>query len=208
LNTTNKTNKKKKKTAKLKQKKRIKNQKNLNAAKNKLTTHFPGHLFGALKEKGMIFTLDAGIAFVIMLIGIIVFAATLANTAEKTKQNITNFELEEKALIIADSFVKNFDENNTLRGACIYDADKKRVRTNELSTKNIEQAKPLELENFFVKSITYKTKTLEKTIQFMQKENKKTKALKNNTEECLTVKRFALINGEKGEIFIQTCETG
>jgi hypothetical protein len=211
LNTTNKTNekhKKKQNALKIKQKKQTKNQKRLNTTKNKSITQNPGHILKGVGEKGMIFTLDAGIAFTIMLIGMLVFATTLANTAEKAGQNITNFELEEKALMIADTFVKNYDENNTLRGACIYDKDKKRILTNELSSKNIQTAKQAELERFFVKSITYKTKTKEKTIQFTQKENGETEMLENSIKECLTVKRFVLIDGEKGETFIQTCEAG
>ena len=163
--------------------------------KNKRTL-FVGHLLRG-DCKGMIFSLDAGISFTILLISMLVFVLMLNNYAEKAKQNIENFELEEKALMIADSFVKNFDENNTIRGACLYDPEKKRVKTNEITLENIKKAKTISFGRIFIQKISYSTKTKEET--FMLEAGKKEK-------QCINAKRFVLIEGKKGFINIQTCE--
>jgi hypothetical protein len=146
----------------------------------------------------MIFSLDAMISFTIMLTGILLFVFALNNYATNAEQNITQFELEEKALLISDSFVKNFDETNTLRGACIYDSEKNRILTNELSLENIKKAKELQPGKIFTKSIEYKTQTKTGKITLSQKEG----------QNCISAKRFVLIEGEKGIIQILTCREG
>ena len=170
----------------------------MNTTENK-RTQFAGHILGG-PCKGMIFSLDAGISFTILLISILVFVLMLNNYAQKAVQNTENFELEEKALMIADSFVKNFDENNPIRGAGIYDSEKKRVKTNELTLENIKKAKTISFSKIFVQKISYLTKTREEIFTIDTD--------KNQTKECITAKRFALIDGEKGIIQIQTCREG
>lgn len=151
-----------------------------------------------LNEKGIIFSLDAGISFTLVLIGMLVFAYTLNAYAESAEQITANFELEEKALMIADAMVKNSNTINPLLGACVYDADKKRVKTNELSSAEIKRANFVEFGKIFVKSINYETTSGKETITLTQK----------NSKNCITAKRFVLIDNKSGLIFIQTCREG
>jgi hypothetical protein len=144
----------------------------------------------------MIFSTDAIIAFSIMLLTMLAFACTLANTAQNSLQTTTNLELEEKTLMIADSMVKNYFEKNTLLGACITDTDKKRVKTNEINSANLKKAKQPDIEGIFVQKILFKTKTTKETIELEKKQAK----------ECLTAKRYALIDGEKGIIETTICK--
>jgi len=160
--------------------------------------HLHGHFLKYSKSKGMIFSLDAMISFVIILICALLFVFALNNYAQKAEQSVKDFELEEKALMIADSFVKNLDENNTIRGAGIYDSDKKRVRTNELTTENIKKAKSIEFGEIFVKSLTYTITEKSQTLQLSLKKS----------NECISAKRFVLIDGEKAIIQILTCREG
>ena len=148
-------------------------------------------------SRGIIFSLDATISFTIVLLMALVFVTFLAQNASATEREIKTFELEEKGMLIADSIVKNYDENNSLLGACVYDLDKKRVRTNEISLSNLNNAKPLLSGEIFVKSILVKTNSVSKTVSI---ENKP-------SSECINVKRFALIDGEKGIIEVKTCTT-
>lgn len=164
----------------------------------KHNTQNVGHILNASGCRGMIFSLDAMISFTIMLSGVLLFVLALNNYATNAEQNIKNFELEEKALLIADSFVKNFDENNTLRGACVYDPEKKRVRANELNLENIKNAKELVLGKIFTKSVEYKTQTNSRKVTLSQKDS----------ANCVSAKRFVLIEGEKGIIQILTCREG
>jgi hypothetical protein len=133
-----------------------------------------------------------------MLISLVLFVFALNNYSDKAVQNIETFELEEKALLIADSFAKNFDKNNTLLGACIYDSDKKRVKTNEISSVNIQNSKSVIFGNIFVKSITYTKGSETKTLTLSTK----------NSVDCISAKRFVLIDGEKAIIQILTCREG
>ena len=172
--------------------------KKIHKTKQKLNnTQNTGH-FLPCTAKGMIFTLDAGISFTIILLSVLLFAVTLNANAIKAEENISNFALEEKANLIADSFVKNFDENNTLRGACVYDPLKRRVKTNELRLANIKNANTIEFGKIFVKELEYTTQTQHEFITLNQKSSSK----------CITEKRFVLIDWEKGIILIKTCEEG
>jgi len=161
---------------------------------NKYHTQKPKHI----SQKGMIFSLDAGISFTIILAGLLVFVFTLNGYADSAEKINSNFELEEKALLIADAFVKNNNPENPLLGACIYDAEKKRVKTNELISAEIRKAKSTQFGKIFVKGISYEAGGRKENIQLNQK----------NALDCISAKRFVLIDGEKGVIFIQTCREG
>ncbi|VVB76519.1 Uncharacterised protein [uncultured archaeon] len=100
--------------------------------------------------------------------------------------------------MIADSMVKNSNTTTPLLGACVYDFDKKRVKTNELSSAEIKKAAFAQYGKIFVKSISYETGAGKENILLTQK----------ISENCITAKRFVLIEGEKGLIFIQTCRDG
>lgn len=151
--------------------------------------------FTIINSRGIIFSLDAGISFTITLVMTLLFATVLAQNAFSTETEIKNFELEEKAMLIVDSLVKNYDENNTLLGACILDIDKKRIKTNETSILNLNNAKPIPFGEIYVESITLKTNYLQKTFQIETR----------MSTQCINVKRFALIDGEKRVIEVKTC---
>jgi hypothetical protein len=84
-----------------------------------------------------------------------------------------------------------------LLGAGIVDLEKKRVRSNELNSANFSNLKSLEIENFFVKKVSYyfTSNKKEQIIYFSQK-------LSSN---CLSVKRFVLIDGRKSLVFVTGC---
>ena len=147
--------------------------------------------------RGIIFSLDAGISFTITLAMALIFATILAQNAASIENEIKNFELEENALFIADSLVKNYNENNTLLGSCVLDLEKKRVRTNEILLSNLSKAKAININEIYVESIFVKTSSLEKIFQLERE-------LSIN---CINVKRFVLIDGEKGIIGVKTCTT-
>jgi len=104
--------------------------------------------------------------------------------------------LEEKTLVLADSLVKNFNPENTTLGSAIVDHEKKRIKSNELTTANLKNAKAFQTGNFFVKQISWK-----KTNTFQEKI-----ILNNsNTKNCLSAKRFVIIDGEKAIIELIGC---
>ncbi len=147
------------------------------------------------KQKGQIFGIDAMIAFTIMLFCVLVFATSTANQSQKTQNNLLHYELEEKTFLIADSLVKNRDENNPLLGACIIDYDKKRVLTNQLDYTLLQNAKSAEFGDIYAKQITLEQNNNTQIIRLADK----------NSSECITAKRFAKISGEKTIIGVTIC---
>lgn len=153
-----------------------------------------------LNEKGIIFSTDAVISFVIMLITILIFVLYLSNSVLKVERNIEQIELDQKAIFIIDSMIKNQNEENALLGACNYDPNKKRVLTNNLNYTQIKtNSKPVTIGNFFVKSLA---------ITFTHTNQKETINLSEKTSsECINVTRFALVDGLKAIIEVKTCKT-
>ena len=147
-----------------------------------------------ITNRGIIFSMDALIAFVIVLFMLLMFVFSVNNQTNKITQNIGQFFLEEKIMLVADSLVKNYNEENSLLGACIIDVEKKRVKSNEISSANFSNLKPLKQDAFFVKSVSYQTQTKKNKI-----------VVENKIGTCLIVKRFVLIDGEKGLIFVEGC---
>lgn len=148
----------------------------------------------SITNKGIIFSMDALVAFVIVLFMLLIFVFSVNNQTNKITQNVGHFFLEEKVMLVADSLVKNFNEENSLLGACIVDIEKKRVKSNEIASINFSNLKPFHQDDFFIKSVSYQTTT------------RKNKFLIENKEgECLVVKRFVLIDGEKGFVFVEGC---
>jgi hypothetical protein len=147
-----------------------------------------------ITNRGIIFSIDALVAFIIVLFMLLAFVVTLNNETNNLTQNIGHFFLEEKTILVADSLIKNYNEENALLGACLFDFEKRRVRSNELSSLNFNNLKKLNLNDFFVKSISYQTKTKSKKY-----------LIESSEGICLVVRRFVLIDGEKGLIFVEGC---
>jgi len=126
-----------------------------------------------------------------------IFAISFSNNTSAFVKNVDDFFLEEKTMFVADAFVKNFDPQNALLGACVVDIEKKRVRSNELDSANFSNLKSLEIENFFVKKISYyfSNNRKEQIIYFSQR-------LSSN---CLNIKRFVLLDGVKSLVFVTGC---
>ncbi len=149
------------------------------------------------KDRGLIFTTDAIICSIIILTSALIFSTTIKTNATKQTELLKDFELEEKTLLIADAMIKNYDKNNPLLGACIFDLDKKRVLTNQLSLERLKEARQINSEKFFAEKITIKTRNYTHIISLSNKSTGK---------HCLTAKRFALIGNEKAIIQTTLCE--
>lgn len=148
----------------------------------------------SITNKGIIFSMDTLIAFTILLFILMVFVINVNSSTNNLTQNVGHFFLEEKTFLIADSLVKNYNEENNLLGACVYDPKKRRVKSNEINSQNFLNLKTINQDNFFVKSVSYTTNTRNKKV-----------VLSEENGECIIVKRFVLIDGEKGVVFVEGC---
>jgi len=153
-----------------------------------------------LNERGIIFSTDVVISFIIALIMMLIFVLYLSNLILSEERKISQIELDEKALFIVDSMIKNQNLENALLGACNYDSSKKRVLTNNLNYTQIKtNLKPISFGKFFVKSvtITFSNTNQKETIQLSEK----------NSANCINVKRFSLVEGAKAIIEVKTCKS-
>ncbi|NMA44878.1 MAG: hypothetical protein GX950_03655 [Candidatus Diapherotrites archaeon] len=148
-----------------------------------------------ISTKGMIFSFDTMISFIIMLFVIFGSIYFISTNYEKQKENLENFYLTEKTLLTIDSLVKNHNEENYLLGSATIDILKKRVKSNELTKENLLNSKKFELNDFFVKEISWKNDLENKKIVLNQRESKK----------CFSSKRFVKIDGEKSIIELKGC---
>lgn len=180
-----------------------KNRKNPNKEKNiKLNLNKNNKKKFALiifnSQKGIIFSTDALLSFVIILFIILIFTINLSNIINSAEKELTKLELDQKAIFITDSLVKNQNLNNPLLGACIYDEEKKRVISNNLDYLMLKNSKELKIMEYFVESIS---------INFLRtNQTEKITYLNEKTKECTSVKRFLLINNEKAIMEVKVCK--
>ncbi|MFA5357362.1 MAG: hypothetical protein WC308_00350 [archaeon] len=152
---------------------------------------------GITSNKGMIFSTDAIIASTIILFSLLIFFTNISNYSENISKTSKQLILEEKTLLTADAFVKNYSPENALLGACKVDYEKKRVKSNEIESKNFSTIKQTASKKFFIKKITL-TNTNAKNEKTIFTEEK-------NSETCITAKRLAFVDSEKTIVEITGC---
>lgn len=140
---------------------------------------------------GAMFSIDALLAFVILLFAVLSFTITLSNYSENILLSSKQFYLEEKTILVADSFVKNHSLQNGLLGSAILDSDKKRIRANELSTLNFQSFNDYNAGIFYINRV------------YSENELIYDSGLKS--ESCFSVKRFVLSDGQKKIVTYQGC---
>lgn len=148
-----------------------------------------------INRKGIIFSFDTMLAFLIIVFSIFFSIQFISINFEEKKEEIKNYYLSEKVLLIADSLIKNNNPKNYLLGSAIIDLDKKRIISNELKREHLINAKGFELEDFFIKEISWENLEEIKKIKLSEKESK----------NCFTSKRFVLIDEKKSIIEIKGC---
>jgi hypothetical protein len=147
-------------------------------------------------KKGIIFFTDAIISSAIMLVIILVFVFFITNKINILVQEEKHFFLEEKTIFLADSFVKNFDSENAMLGACKIDLKKKRILSNEIDSLNFGNIKAKHFDNFFIKEII---------IDFFYEKRERIFFDSFEGKECFSVRRFAFVDNKKAGIEFKGC---
>lgn len=152
---------------------------------------------GTISNRGMIFSIDTTIAAGIILLSLLAFFIALNNYSNNIMKASRQAFLEEKTLFTADAFVKNYSPENAVLGACKTDFEKKRVKSNEIDSKNFSEIRQINSKKFFIKKILLKNAANgpEKIIFADAK----------NSEECVTAKRLAIVDSEKTIIETTGC---
>lgn len=150
-----------------------------------------------INKKGFIFSTDLIISIIIILFSITSFLIIINNNLGLAIKFEKEKYVEQKTIFVADSFVKNFSEENAMLGSCIIDFEKKRVLSNEISSTNFSNIKELKINDFFIKKIESENIIGKKIIY----------SNNNNMREidCISVKRFVFLDGIKSIISFTGC---
>lgn len=157
----------------------------------------------------MIFTTDAIIGMIIMIIFLGASIGELNNYVKEIEIQTNKEEIEMESIQLMDAIIKNQKDERNI-GIAKYDVEKKRVKSNEIEKESIE----LNLEYLIQKGLTkmeieYKNGTKE---LIYQKENETTNKETENLEKietqnkCVGIERLTLIENQKAKIIGVFCE--
>ena len=153
-----------------------------------------------ITSKGGIFSIDLLAAFLLASALLVLILDFQSGILFSSQESLKGFEVSEKALMLADSLVKNFDENNALLGSAFFDSGKRRVVSNLLDYSSLKTARPAEFSNVSVVELSIQKKNSAKEVVFSKKgfEGK----------NCISVKRFVILNfsKEKALAGVVACE--
>ncbi len=147
-------------------------------------------------QKGFVFSMDFVLAFVVLFL--IMYFCLLVIEEKVSKQIVflKNTELESNAVFLADSMVKNFDENNSFYGIAYFDLEKHRTKSNEISSKSVVFFDE-NFSDFFVREISITFKDGGSKILFDENFFAK---------NCFSVERFVLFDSKKSKLGVSVCE--
>ena len=147
--------------------------------------------------RGFVFSLDALGAFLILLAMVFLMLGALDNAVAAKAEENRNFSLKKNALFLADSLVKNRDENNPLLGAAVFDAGKKRVLSNELDFGLLKEIGGIDANGFFVKTVSLEWKDANRETIFSSGKP---------GANCVSAERFVLANNRKAKLTVRVCD--
>lgn len=156
----------------------------------------------------MIFTTDAIIGMIIMIIFLGASIGELNNYVKEIETQTKKEEMEMESIQLMDAIIKNQKDERNI-GIAKYDAEKKRVKSNEIEKESIK----LNLEYLIKKGLTkmeieYKSGKKELIYQKENEINEESKDLEKIKiqNKCIGIERLALIENQKAKIIGVFCE--
>lgn len=156
----------------------------------------------------MIFTTDAIIGMIIMIIFLGASIGELNNYVNEIETQTKKEEMEMESIQLMDAIIKNQKDERNI-GIAKYDAEKKRVKSNEIEKESIK----LNLEYLIKKGLTkmeieYKSGKKELIYQKENEINEESKDLEKIKiqNKCIGIERLALIENQKAKIIGVFCE--
>lgn len=143
-------------------------------------------------KAGFAFSLDLMVAFIAMLLMLSLMVMQFQLTKEEQLASVERLSLQERAVFLIDSIVKNRNEQQPLLGSAVYDGEKHRILQNELDPEMMFSAREANLGKVSVSSISLAGKTL----VFSPAEER----------DCIALDRIVLVNGIAGKLEAVVCE--
>lgn len=153
-----------------------------------------------ITSKGSVFSIELFFAFIVCCL-ILAFAfRSEALLLFDNSQAIKQAFLEEKALMLADSLVKNHSLEQPLKGSAFFDSEKHRVVSNLIDYSLLSSAGPASFGNIGVFELS------------LQRKGSRPEIIFSNplpSGNCVSVKRFVVLEGsfEKALAGVVVCES-
>ncbi len=141
---------------------------------------------------GFAFSLDLMVAFIAMLLMLSLMVMQFQLTKEEQLASLERLSLQERAIFLIDSMVKNRNEQQPLLGSAVYDGKRHRILQNQLDPEMLFSAREANLGKASVSSISLSGKTL---VFFPAEER-----------DCIALDRIVLVNGIAGRLEAVVCE--
>jgi len=133
--------------------------------------------------KGIMFSLDFAIAFILILTIMLVSAAAIHLTENEALNELKESSLQEDQVMLMDALVKRPADGN-LPGTALFDSGKRRVKENQLVA--VEPSGREVLEDFGLKELWLECNTRKKLFESEQEES-----------ECVVLVRMVFSGAEK-----------
>lgn len=146
----------------------------------------------SITSRGAVLSIDAMFAILVLFAIMVVGFWQLGHSAEKQKHEIKRIQLENDAIFLADSLVKNFDLN-ALLGIAVFDVEKKRVKSNEIMEKRIAELQ----KNPLIFGSWLKEKNGTQKTFFSKNTGKK---------ECIAIERLVMSEKRRALFGVVVCE--
>lgn len=144
-----------------------------------------------ITSKGIVLFSDAMVSMFFITAIAVLASWQILQSGQLEAESIKAIELENKAVFLADSIIKNHD-TNILLGIAVMDEEKHRTKSNE-----IEEEKIPGLENNPMIFEVWTRKENQKNVFFSKQAGEK---------KCIAVERVVLIEKEKAVIGVKACE--
>lgn len=140
------------------------------------------------REKGILFSLDFSISFILMLVMVLIFAVSVFSFRMEAEKELADFSKAKNRALFLDSLVKRpFDGNQP--GLALFDVSKRRVLENRIAEAYVAQEGRFGLAEIMAECAGG-TKTLYSRPEEGQRCDVMQRIVFMGKEECLLITRF------------------
>jgi hypothetical protein len=157
------------------------------------------NLFNGRQAKGFVISFDASFtAFILFCMVFLLCSKAFSSISFSSGAN-ANLFLQEKALFISDSFVKNSNPENYFLGSAFYDSAKKRIISNKIDSFAVSK---LSSQSYLLSGIKVSSLSFQNPYTHSQISKP---VFSYETKNCVVVKRFVLFNEQKTLVELKIC---
>jgi hypothetical protein len=139
---------------------------------------------------GFAFSLDLTVAFVAMLLMLSLMFTQLNLVKEEQLAGLEKLSLQERAIFLIDSMVKNRNLQQPFLGSALYDPEKHRILQNQLDPEILLNAREADFGKFSVSRPSFTGN----------------RVVSAGARNCISLDRIVLIEGMVSKVEVTVCE--